>query len=213
MAATALDVLSLAAAKAELQVEDTDAFNARIEAEIGAAVDFVSRELGRPLLDLTEIYECPPPAAGATYPLRIEATDATGVDHINFWTLDGELRSAPEGHILDSDLGRVLLADEQVEVWPPAAGWPDALGGSDLEVYITRAFDTEAHPSVRHAVICATRNFYNGATEIMTRNAVFHLLRPWRRLARTGVSTTRRRPTHGVSVSGWSPGFSDGFGS
>ena len=60
MAATALDVLSLAAAKAELQVEDTDAFDARIEAEIGAAVDFVSRELGRPLLDLTEVSRASP---------------------------------------------------------------------------------------------------------------------------------------------------------
>ena len=213
MAATALDILSLDSAKRQLQVENTDTFDARIEADIGAAVDFVERELGRPLLDLTEIYEYSPPSAGATYPLRIEATDATGVDSINYWTQDGELRLAPAGQLAESDLGRVLLADELVEVWPPAAGWPAALGGSYLEVYITRAFDTEAHPSVRHAVICATRNFYNGATEIMTRNAVFHLLRPWRRLARTGVSTTRRRPTRGVSVSGWSPGFSDGFGS
>ena len=114
---------------------------------------------------------------------------------IGYWTASGSLRSNPDGTLGATSLGRVLIADEQVEAWPPAAGWPATLDGSCLEVSLVRAFSTTAHPSVRHAVICATRNFYNGATEIMVRNAVFHLLRPWRRLARTGVSTTRRLPT------------------
>ena len=92
---TALDVLTLSAARAELQVESTDAFDARIEAEIESAVDLVSRETGRDLLTL---------------------------DHVP--------------------------------------------------------------PSLRMAVVCATREFYNGATEIGARSAVYALIRPWRRLAR-----------------------------
>ena len=39
-------------------------------------------------------------------------------------------------------------------------------------------------PSLRMAVVCGTREFYNGATEIGARSAVYALIRPWRRLAR-----------------------------
>ena len=53
---TALDVLSLADAKAEMRAEDTTAFDRRITMNIEAAVDLVSRETGLTLVgdDATE---------------------------------------------------------------------------------------------------------------------------------------------------------------
>ena len=184
MAATALDILSLDSAKRELRVEKTDAFDARIIEEIGAAVDFVERELGRPLIDVHEALPVHPPAAGDELPVELRATDVATVGDVSYWTPAGALRLDPDGTVARADLGRVLIGDNEVVAYPPVGGWPAVLPGSKLRVAVTRAFDVAAHPSVRQAVISALRNFYNGATEIMVRNAVFHLLRPWRRLAR-----------------------------
>ena len=146
---TALDVLSLDSAKQELQVENTAAFDARITMNIGAAVDFVARELGRPLIDVHEALPVHPPAAGDELPVELRATDVATVGDVSFWTPTSSLRLDPDGTVTRADLGRVLIGDNEVVAYPPVGGWPAVLPGSKLRVAVTRAFDVAAHPSVR----------------------------------------------------------------
>ena len=179
MAATATDVLSLADAKQELKVIDTNQFDAKITNQIAAAVSFVERQLGRPLIDAETIVDCWRP--GDTDPLCVRMHDVDRVVDVEYWSTDSSLREDPDDGVTVADLGRIDTRPDQTIIYPPAGGWPEILSGSWLRVSMVRAFDTERHPSVRQAVVVALRMFYAGDGMIGTKAAVYALIDPWMR--------------------------------
>lgn len=172
--------------------EAPGALDALITPQIAAAVDFVSRELGRPLLDLREKKWIPRPG-DSTNPIWFRAGDVSAVTAIAYWTPAGELRAAADGVIALNTLGRIELdADDQgqaagenlIAIYPPAAGWPEVLADTCFRVSYTRLFNVEATPSVRQAVIVVVRQFYvaqDPSGAIWPSSPMWALIRPWQR--------------------------------
>ena len=181
MAATALEVLSLAAAKRELRIPDEDdQHDGLLQAQIGSAVSFVGRFLRAPLTDSVERHRCSSP--GTDRPLAIRADHVQSLAPIRYWPAGRALREEPDT-IAVADLGRRAQVAEWFCIYPPADGWPEVEAGSMLEVDLTRSITlTTRTTALQHAVILAVRQLYNGYHTITGTAAMYALIAPWRRL-------------------------------
>ena len=181
MAATALEVLSVDAMKRELRIPDEDQdHDDLITAQIGSAVSFVGRHLRAPLVDGVERHRCNSP--GTDRPLTIRADHVQSMAAIRYWPDGRALREDPDT-IAVADLGRHEQVAEWFRVYPPAAGWPEVEAGSLLEVDLTRSITLTARTTaLRHAVVLACRQLYDGYHTITGTAAMYALIWPWRRL-------------------------------
>ena len=181
MAATALEVLSLAAAKRELRIPgEDDQHDDLLQAQIGSAVSFVGRHLRAPLTDSVERHRCSSP--GTDRPLAIRADHVQGMAAIRYWPAGRALREEPDT-IAVADLGRRAQVAEWFCIYPPSAGWPEVEAGSLLEVDLTRSITlTTRTTALRHAVVLAVRQLYDGYHTITGNAAMYALIAPWRRL-------------------------------
>ena len=183
MAATALAVLSLAAAKAELRIApDEHDHNDLILAQIRGAVSYVSRFLRAPLVDRAETHHCAPP--GADRPLALLTDYVQSTSAVRYWSAGTALREEPDGLISVADLGRLVQVGRGYCVWPPEDGWPEVETGSMLEIDLTRSIPITAQTqSLRDAVVVVMRHLYNAEGELnMPRSTIQALIAPWRRL-------------------------------
>ena len=196
MAATALDVLSLARLKHELRIEeDEDSQDTLLTGQIMASVSHVEQSITVPLLDRTEtLYILRPSHERPTF---LRATYIKQVSAVRYWTSDGELRSDPDGVIEVENLGR--QRSEHVNatpyglrhhvalgrwVWPPDGGWPESLSGSCFEFDITRGLNiTAVEEGLVQAVILCCRQLYDGREEIKPTTAYKQFIKPWKSMS------------------------------
>ncbi len=177
----AIEVVSLAQIKAELRLDaDDTSQDDLLTQQVGAAVEFISGVIDRPILAESKVLYCPPPVAGSKAPLYIRGDSLTGISSIKYWTADGELRSEPDGTIEPADLGRFVSGHVSPNaIYPPVTGWPAALQGSCYEVNATRQF-TRYAMGLPQAVILCVRQFYNGYREIRPTEAFYALIEQYR---------------------------------
>ena len=181
MATNALDIVSLATMKSELRIPAAEtSHDTLLTGQIAGGVSFVSRHLRAPLVDRAEVFYCARPA-GSAPPLVLPTGGVRSVGSVKYWTADGSLREAPDGSIDVDTLGR-LVARRGFEIHPPADGWPLVLGGSLIEIMLTRGMDTP--PALRSAVVLCVRQLYDGYREIRPTEAFYALMKPWRAYTR-----------------------------
>ena len=176
MPSTALDVLSLADAKAQLRIT-VDDHDALITGHIEAAVDFVVKSTSIPLLDDTYTANVERPVR-AEYPVVFGwgVFDIAEVVSVAYWEPTQALREAPTGSIDVADLGRIdhvrNYKGDRWHLWPQAAGWPEVLDDSLIKLELKRSM-TEVPPALRTAVLLAVRQLYQGFREIRMTHAMF----------------------------------------
>ena len=177
MATNALDIVSLATMKSELRIPAAESeHDTLLTGQIAGAVSFVSRHLRAPLVDRAEVFRCSRPGDSAA-PIVLPTYGVRSVGSVRYWTTGAPLREAPDGSIDVDTLGR-LVARRGFEIYPPADGWPLVLGGSLIEIMLTRGMNTP--PALRSAVVLCVRQFYDGYREIRPTEAFWALMRPFR---------------------------------
>ena len=181
MAASALDILSLAELKAELRIAAEESeHDSLLIGHIGAAVAFVGRFLRAPLVDSIERHRCTTP--GTDRPLAIRADHVQSLSAIRYWPDGTALREEPST-IAVADLGRREQVGKWYCIYPPADGWPEAETGSMLEVDLTRSILlTPRTVALRQAVILCARALYDAEPMIKPTASMYALIFPWRRL-------------------------------
>ena len=179
MPSTALEVLSLADAKAQLRVTVPD-HDALITGHIEAAVAFVAKKTHVPLLDETYTADVKRPVSDRPMVFGWQVFDITGVISVAYWEPTQALREAPTGSIDVADLGRLdhwrHYKGDRWHLWPPAAGWPKVLSESLINLELKRSV-TEVPPALRTAVLLAVRQLYEGFYEIRMTNAMFTFMK------------------------------------
>ena len=184
MPSTALEVLTLADAKAQLRVTVPD-HDALITGHIEAAVDFVAMTTHVPLLDETYTTDAERPVR-AEYPVVFgwRVFDIAEVISVAYWEPTQQLREDPTGSIVVADLGRLdhvrNYKGDRWHLWPQATGWPEVLGDSLIKLELKRSV-TEVPPGLRTAVLLAVRQLYEGFYEIRMTNAMFTFIKPSKR--------------------------------
>ena len=186
MPATALDVISLADAKAQLRVT-VDDHDALITGHIEAAVDFVSLSVGIPLRDET--------AHTLTYlpfpldqPMNFSGSPyVKSVSELIYWEPSQELREEPGGVVDVAGLGRLEARPPggMWLLWPPVAGWPDILEGTGFNIALIQGV-ADVPPGLRTAVLLAVRQLYEGYSELRMTNAMFTFMWPHMRTGEAG---------------------------
>ena len=180
MPSTALDVLSLADAKAQLRIT-VDDHDALITGHIEAAVAFVVKKTHSPLLDETYTTDVKRPVRDRRMVFGRGVFDITEVVSVAYWEPTQALREAPTGSIDVGDLGRLDRVYYSFDVdawhlWPPADGWPKVLDDSLIKLELKRSV-TEVPPALRTAVLLAVRQLYQGFREIRMTHAMFTFMK------------------------------------
>ena len=178
MATNALEVVSLATIRSELRIPD-NSHDALLLGQINSAVSFVSEPLRAPLLDRAEGFRCSRPAD--SYPIVIPSANVRSISSIKYWTATGNLRLEPDGSIDVSTLGRLQESDGGFVIYPPAAGWPEVLADSLIEITVIRGMNTPA--ALQAAVVLCVRQLYNGYRDIRPTEAFWALIDPFRSYA------------------------------
>ena len=177
MATNALDIVSLATMKSELRIPASEPeHDVLLTRQIASAVSFVSKHLRAPLLDRAEVFRSSRPSDAAT-PIVLPTGSVRSVGSVKYWTAGGAIREAPDGAIDVDTLGR-LVALSGFQIYPPAAGWPLVLGGSLIEIMLTRGMD--APEALRAATVLCVRQLYDGYREIRPTEAFYALMAPFR---------------------------------
>ena len=178
-----LEIVPLADMRLQLRASDTSDNNSIITANIKAAVGWLIKETGRPILRVTETYSHRPCPGKA--PLLIRRQNVTAVTELKYWDADDDdLRSNPTGSI--TTFGRLLLYPTRPHLcaylYPEDdEEFPKVLDGSVYELTLTRGIDfalPEAE-SLKQALILVTREFYEGRREIASNSAIYSLISSW----------------------------------
>ena len=149
-----------------------------LQAQIDAAISFISHEQPAPLIDQTETILVEPVAGDDQ--LVFAAVGAKSITEIKYWTKLGALRSAPDGTIAGADLGRVVPDRRCASVYGPVGGWPQVLGDSRFEVVFVRGIADALIPAFRAAVASQVRHHYDGFREIRPTESFVRLSRSLR---------------------------------
>ena len=153
----------------------TGAQDALLQAQIDAAISFISHEQPAPLIDQTETILVEPVAGDDQ--LVFAAVGAKSITEIKYWTKSGVLRSAPDGTIAQADLGRFVPDRRFAGVYGPSGGWPQTLDGSKFEIVFIRGTADSKIPAYRAAVATAVRHLYDGFREIRPTESFVRLSR------------------------------------
>ncbi|WP_425154701.1 hypothetical protein [Candidatus Palauibacter sp.] len=176
-------VVTVEEVKRELRTEDYSGHDDTVEAQIAAAAAFVGGEIGVPLADAHSTVRARPETGNR--PIVFDARGLKRVDRVRYWTPAAELRDDPDGAIEAAEFGRTVRAGRLGRghgLYPPAAGWPDVLPGSLLDVEVVRGVDAGDLPALKQAVIMCVRQLYGGHREIRPTEAFYALIAPWQPL-------------------------------
>ena len=177
MAATALDVLPLATVRAELRFDNAETSqDALLTLQIEAAVDFVARDTGLPLLDTTDTVFAPPPGADDR-PLCVMRRHLRDVTALHYWPPDATLQDEPTEFTRPG--GRTQTIPDGMLLYSTAP-WPDVLEGTLFRATVDVGL-AAIPPSLAQAAVLAVRQLYAGYREIRPTEAFFALIAPWRR--------------------------------
>lgn len=180
----AIDVVGLERIKNELRLPaDDDSQDALLTGHIISSVSFIETLIDKPILDTTHEVFSPPAYQGNTKPICFYVDSVKSANEIKYWTLQGELRSDPDGTIDADSLGRFQRSRSPKypnALYPPAAGWPASLAQSCFIIMVTRGMlTTENAPAIAQAVVICVRQFYDGFSEIRPNAALFSLVAPF----------------------------------
>ena len=188
MPSDALAVVSLDRMKTELRLGGATAqsrageteHDSMLESQIKAGVSYIEKLIGYPILDRSDTY-----AAYAPYVMDVlilKKAAIRSVTIIRYWTAAATGRTATDGTISVSTLGRTGYADYNdnwYEIYPPGKGWPAANLSLPFKVDVTRG--TEPFPDTfADAVVAYVRARYDGLGEIRANDAVKALVRGWK---------------------------------
>ena len=183
MATTALEILSLEEAKHQLWI-DNDSQDVQTTLAIKSAVHYVSIMTGLPLIVKQTIYPaCPPideksPIILEFGFLKPQTTDPKGISGISYWESTQNKRDEPTGIIDVADLGYIRNFNGlPVEVYPPEAGWPVVLLGTEFIFTINEEYSlNDEGDTVKQVVILMTRQFYENPQNFEASLAVNAIL-------------------------------------
>lgn len=187
MAETALEVLSLADARAQLDILESETEqDSLIESAIISAVNYVMEMTGIPLIEKTLTWlTCP---KDNQEPIILPYRDVKSIEHIKYWQPGQYKGEAPAGEIADlQSLGErreVQDVDEVgwvTQVWPSADGWPSErlsdLNGFRVEFKIGWEIPEQGH-DIRHAIILIMRQFFEQPEDMSSMETVKMMLLP-----------------------------------
>ena len=195
MAENATDILSVAAAKFALRIEDAPGIDEEIARHIGAAVDFCAEIAAKPLVDRTETFLAPRPAS-ASGTVRLPSIYVKSITTVQYWETTQKLREDPTGEVMvaasdppddaDDPIGRREVVERHyTAVWPPASGWPEVLSENGVEsgflfTYVEGIKDPlPGLLGISEAVALMTNVYHEGASEKEYTDAVRTLLQPF----------------------------------
>ena len=185
MPATALDVLSVDAAKVALRI-DSDEHDAEIATAIIAAVQYCSAISNLPLVDTCgnntafsgtaarHLFQVPTRYMKPPLPAAIMS--------IVYWSPGQALREEPTGEIPVADLGRfdVLSEIRRTDIYPPTDGWPDILAGSVFRVTALLGFTQLPNAeAITRCVALMTRIYWEGDSDVAVLQMVADILTPF----------------------------------
>ena len=184
MPTTALDVLSLDAAKTALRI-DTNDHDAQITTAIIAAVQYCSAIANLPLVDNVVTYSIA--RLGTDEPIHLPTRYmkpplSAAITSIKYWSTDQALREEPTGVVPIADLGRfeVLSQIRRTYIYPPTGGWTDILTGSVFMVTAKLGFDTLPNvEALRQCVALMTRIYWEGDSDVAVLQMVADILTPF----------------------------------
>ncbi len=183
MATEAIEIITLDVGKLELQADDGIVdVDRRITRAIKAAVGYVEKETGLPLIEAQDTYEVS--VRANEIPAILPRLHIKSIDEVLYWEKEQELREEPQGNIAVESLGRIK-ADPYKDwtlVWPPADGWPIRLYGSEFRFTVTRSYelDSSKDEHLLQALILMMRNFYDQPERFESDFAVNNLIRAWK---------------------------------
>ena len=183
MAQTTLEVLSLDRARRELSIplSVTDD-NALLTGQIGAAVDWVSKYLDAPLIQVIEARFGGKPERGDR-PIHVAGRYLKHVLRVRYWSDGASLRDAPDITVAAADLGRIAeTASDFYEIWPPTDGWGDMDRESRILVDCVR--EVEPIPDgILAACVIVMRQLYDGIQDIRPTATFRALLAPYEKVS------------------------------
>ena len=181
MAESALEFLTLAEAKSQLDLDDdpdSTAYDARVTRAVKSAVSYVAHRTGRPLIERSLTVDAP--RIGTALPLMVPLLDIKTISAVKYWSVDQELREEAAGSIEPGTLGRRKETLRATAVWAPEGGWPEILRDSTFEVTATIGFDIDEHSEdLKDAVILMMRHYFEKPDLIESDFAVMALIGPW----------------------------------
>ena len=171
VARSALDVVALDDMKHELGIPLTEtSLDSTLEAQITAAVDWVSKEIQRPLVAREKVYlvrQFPRDAL----PMGIAHANVASVLRIDYWAPEDDIRLEAPRMIAGADLGRLGRASRHDPlysggsyVYGPADGWPVSHETACPEVILELGW--QAEPGVVQAVKLLVRDYYEGRSAL-----------------------------------------------
>ena len=164
MASSATDILSLADAKHEFQVEDSDVSeDTRVGGIINQAVSLVGRLSGLPLVDRS--MEAFATLGGTTDPVLLPR-HVKSIISVKYWESEDEVRAEPT-HTVSGTLGRMQAVEHKgTLLYPPADGWPAPYTGVLLVTCNVGVDLDNTNEDIRTAVILVARQIYNGHPDV-----------------------------------------------
>ena len=176
MSETALEVLSVAEAIVELQVDADDAPRiARVTSLIPEAVAMVAEGSGIPFVDTSKVIHVGR-LLDPTDALELRTTFIKSITQIKFWELTQNLRDDPAGTIAGADLGYAYRDFYAYRVRPPADGWPEMLLDSVMRIELVRGIEGDLDPGVKTAAILVLRHLYRGSSNPQEASAIEYYL-------------------------------------
>ena len=143
------------------------------------AIDFVSKEISRPLLRISEIESISTPFV-KTCPIYIFKSDILSIIELKYWTEDVSLRDDPDGTLDITTLGRLEIRNQNCYVlYPPETGWPLTLRSSRFKVMMNRHWPislNNQNQGLKRAIVVHTREAYDGNLTILTLKAIRSLI-------------------------------------
>ena len=184
MPTTALDVLSLDAAKTALRI-DSDDHDAEITTAIIAAVQYCSVIANLPLVDNVVTYSIVRHATEIAIQVPTQHMKPplnTAISSIKYWSTDQAMREEPTGVIPIADLGRFDVVSQygRTDIYPPKDGWPDILSYSTFRVTALLGFDILPNAeALKQCVALMTRIYWEGDSDVAVLQMVADILTPF----------------------------------
>ena len=129
---------------------------------MGQAMARVEQRMG-PVLERTSVMDAAG-AWGADYPLELYLPAFLALTAVRYWSPGRAARLAADQTIARSELGRLESKPPWVDVWPPAAGWPDREPETPFRVEYKEGLD-DADPrkdNIVEALVLSCRDLAEG---------------------------------------------------
>ena len=145
----------------------------RVERAFAQAVDIATKTTGIPILDRSERLWVSRPSdhyAALVMPIPY----IREVERFQYWTVDGELRSEPDGTIVLAMLGRTQMERpaDKAYLWPPVDGWPAVLGETCFIITVKEGIEILPE-GVKTGIILLAREIFDGHREINPGHSAF----------------------------------------